>query len=64
MSEISIAAMAPTIGRNSLRRAIGSILEQSHSVSELAVVNLESPRQFVESGARLTRNKKRVRPHG
>ena len=39
MSEISIAAVVPTIGRDSLRRAIGSILEQSHPVSELVVAN-------------------------
>jgi Glycosyl transferase family 2 len=39
MSEISIAAVVPTIGRDSLRRAIDSILEQSHPVSELVVVN-------------------------
>jgi hypothetical protein len=39
VSEISIAAVVPTIGRDSLRRAIDSILEQSHPVSELIVVN-------------------------
>jgi Glycosyl transferase family 2 len=39
MSEISIAAVVPTIGRDSLRRTIDSILEQSHPVSELVVVN-------------------------
>ena len=39
MSEISIAAVVPTIGRDSLRRTIDSILEQSYPVSELVVVN-------------------------
>lgn len=39
MSEISIAAVVPTTGRDSLRRAIDSILEQSYPVSELVVVN-------------------------
>ena len=39
MSEISIAAVVPTIGRDSLRSAIDSILEQSYPVSELVVVN-------------------------
>jgi glycosyltransferase involved in cell wall biosynthesis len=39
MSEISIAAVVPTIGRDSLRRTIDSILEQNYPVSELVVVN-------------------------
>jgi glycosyltransferase involved in cell wall biosynthesis len=39
LSEISIAAVVPTIGRDSLRRTIDSILEQSYPVSELVVVN-------------------------
>jgi glycosyltransferase involved in cell wall biosynthesis len=39
LSEISIAAVVPTIGRDSLRRAVDSILEQSYPVSELIVVN-------------------------
>lgn len=52
MSEISIAAVVPTIGRDSLRRAIDSILEQSHPVSELVVAN-DSQAQvpLVEDGA-------------
>ena len=52
MSEISIAAVVPTIGRDSLRRAIGSILEQSHPVSELVVVNdSQAQVSLVEDGA-------------
>ncbi len=39
MSEISITAVVPTIGRDSLRKCIDSILEQSYPVSELVVVN-------------------------
>jgi Glycosyl transferase family 2 len=52
VSEISIAAVVPTTGRDSLRRAIDSILEQSHPVSELVVVN-DSQAQvpLVEDGA-------------
>jgi hypothetical protein len=57
VSELSIAAALSTIGRDSPRRAIDSILDQGHSVSELEVVNPESPQQFVEFGARLTRDK-------
>jgi hypothetical protein len=52
MSEISIAAVVPTIGRDSLRRAIDSILEQSHPVSELVVVNdSQAQVSLVEDGA-------------
>ena len=52
MSEISIAAVVPTIGRDSLRRAIDSILEQSHPVSELVVVNdSQAQLSLVEDGA-------------
>ena len=52
MSEISIAAVVPTIGRDSLLRAIDSILEQSHPVSELVVVNdSQAQVSLVEDGA-------------
>lgn len=52
MSEISIAAVVPTIGRDSLRRAIDSILEQSHTVSELVVVNdSEAQVSLIKDGA-------------
>ena len=52
MSEISIAAVVPTIGRASLRRAIDSILEQSYPVSELVVVNdSQAQVRLVEDGA-------------